>query len=206
MTTDAARGKEGVDEEVIGIDKNARLDPRPIPSKSYPLFSGGTFDSTYNKKYLPMYFLVPDNVIKILLVAVITGHGSDDNQCGEFCPTSHVFYVNDKVYNNSFQEAGTQLGCAKTVLGGSIPNEHGTWLYGRGGWCDGRQVDPWVIDVTDDVRNGADGVEDLNDGGRKSNGWLAINYKGYFRGADPNPKRDPGEIIMQSFLTFYTAD
>lgn len=26
------------------------------------------------------------------------------------------------------------------VLEGSEPNEHGTWQYGRGGWCDGQEV------------------------------------------------------------------
>lgn len=26
------------------------------------------------------------------------------------------------------------------VLAGSEPNEHGTWQYGRGGWCDGQEV------------------------------------------------------------------
>ena len=26
------------------------------------------------------------------------------------------------------------------VLQGSEPNEHGTWQYGRGGWCDGQEV------------------------------------------------------------------
>ena len=28
------------------------------------------------------------------------------------------------------------------VLEGSEPNEHGTWQYGRGGWCDGQEVTP----------------------------------------------------------------
>lgn len=31
---------------------------------------------------------------------------------------------------------------------GVVPNEHGTWLYGRGGWCDGQQVSPHVLDIT----------------------------------------------------------
>ena len=36
--------------------------------------------------------------------------------------------------------AGTQWGCADRVTQGSVPNEHGTWQYGRAGWCDGQQV------------------------------------------------------------------
>ena len=35
---------------------------------------------------------------------------------------------------------GTQWGCAERVALGSVPNEHGTWQYGRAGWCDGQQV------------------------------------------------------------------
>lgn len=46
---------------------------------------------------------------------------------------------------------GTALGCAMRVKEGAVPNEHGTWLYGRGGWCDGLQVNPWRVDVTKQV-------------------------------------------------------
>ena len=208
-------------------DERMRTKKKLTPVKTFPLFRGGTFDADYNAKYEPMFFMIPSSVVKVVVVAVITGHGSDDNQCGEFCPTSHVFLVNGKVYNRTFEDAGTPLGCAETVPGGSIPNEHGTWLYGRGGWCDGRQVDPWVVDVSGDVRHGENGSENDSDddtvqedgngvGGneilpdwrqrgrrRKSDGTLIIDYKGYFRGKDPDPKEDPGNIIMYSYLTLY---
>ena len=29
---------------------------------------------------------------------------------------------------------------AAQVREGIVPNEHGTWQYGRNGWCDGQQV------------------------------------------------------------------
>lgn len=47
---------------------------------------------------------------------------------------------------------GTALGCTLRVKDGVVPNEHGTWLYGRGGWCDGLQVNPWRIDISRQVR------------------------------------------------------
>lgn len=47
--------------------------------------------------------------------------------------------------------SGSPLGCTTQVKEGAVPNEHGTWLYGRGGWCDGLQVDPWRVDVTKQV-------------------------------------------------------
>ena len=36
--------------------------------------------------------------------------------------------------------AGTEWGCADRVLEGVTPNEHGTWHFGRMGWCDGQGV------------------------------------------------------------------
>lgn len=49
------------------------------------------------------------------------------------------------------EPSGTPLGCTTLVKEGAVPNEHGTWLYGRGGWCDGLQVNPWRIDITKQV-------------------------------------------------------
>ena len=83
---------------------------------------------------------------------------------------------------------GSPLGCADQVLQGSEPNEHGTWLYGRDGWCDGQNVRPWVVDVTADVTIGA-----LN----------SVRYQGYFRGKDPDPKMSPGVMIIASYLVLH---
>uniref|UniRef100_A0A8C9V7G5 Si:dkey-256h2.1 n=1 Tax=Scleropages formosus TaxID=113540 RepID=A0A8C9V7G5_SCLFO len=159
------------------------------PFKLEPLFNGGTFDKDYNSRYHPVNFTVPPSTKKVEVYAVITGHGSDENGCGEFCVTSHHFLVNG-IFNNSrsFDSAGTALGCAERVGEGAVPNEGGTWLYGRGGWCDGLQVNPWRMDIT----------QQLNMTGSNS-----ILYFGLFRGKDPNPASNPGEIIMYSYLVFY---
>ncbi|XP_067860286.1 uncharacterized protein si:dkey-256h2.1 [Heptranchias perlo] len=161
----------------------------PYPFKLLQLFTGGTFDKNYNKKYQPIQFVVPFSTKKIELYAVITGHGSDENGCGEFCVTSHYFVING-IFNNSktFDNAGTYFGCADKVSEGVVPNEHGTWLYGRNGWCDGQDVAPWKTDVTKQVN-----MDEIN----------SILYFGWFNGKDPNPKRNPGEIIMYSYLVFY---
>jgi len=83
---------------------------------------------------------------------------------------------------------GTPLGCAERVLLGVEPNEHGTWLYGRNGWCDGQQVDPWVIDITSDLD-----PTSVN----------TIKYFGWFRGGDPNPKQSPGVITVNAYVAVY---
>lgn len=161
------------------------------PFRVTSLYSGGTFDRDYNKRHQPMKFPIPSSTKKVELYAVITGHGSDENGCGEFCVTSHHFLIN-AVYNNSriFDSAGTALGCTLRVKEGAVPNEHGTWLYGRGGWCDGLQVNPWRTDLTTQV----------NMSGSESN---TVVYFGLFDGRDPNPAQQPGYITMSSFLIFY---
>ncbi|XP_062321333.1 uncharacterized protein si:dkey-256h2.1 [Osmerus eperlanus] len=161
------------------------------PFKLLSLYRGGTFDKSYNKKYEPIKFTVPASTKKVELYSVITGHGSDENGCGEFCVTSHHFLVNG-VFNNTriFDSAGSALGCAMRVGEGAVPNEHGTWLYGRGGWCDGLQVNPWRINITNQV--------DIS--GYEANTLL---YFGLYGGKDPNPARDPGYIVMFSYLVFY---
>ncbi|XP_041648683.1 uncharacterized protein si:dkey-256h2.1 isoform X2 [Cheilinus undulatus] len=162
-----------------------------LPFRVMPLYSGGTFDKNYNKRFKPIKFSVPTSTKKVELYAVITAHGYDNNKCGEFCVTSHNFLFN-AFYNNTlvFDSAGSPLGCAMRVKEGAVPNEHGTWLYGRGGWCDGLQVDPWRIDIT----------KQLDISGSESN---TVVYFGLFNGTDPNPSKDPGYIIMSSFLVFY---
>ncbi|KAM7427339.1 hypothetical protein ABFA07_021507 [Porites harrisoni] len=158
------------------------------PFQIVPLFRGGTFDKHYNSKYSPFPFVPPSETERVKLVAVITGHGSDNNNCAEFCVTSHHFIVNkEHNYTRVFSNAGTAMGCADRVPEGVVPNEHGTWLYGRDGWCDGQEVIPWVVDITSALK--------------PSNN--TIRYFGWFNNTDPNPTRDPGEIIMYSYLVYY---
>nr|XP_046256436.1 uncharacterized protein si:dkey-256h2.1 isoform X2 [Scatophagus argus] len=70
------------------------------PFRVMSLYSGGTFDKNYNKRYQPIKFHIPASVKKVELYAVITAHGSDDHRCGEFCITSHHFLFNS-VFNNT---------------------------------------------------------------------------------------------------------
>uniref|UniRef100_A0A672S712 Uncharacterized LOC107592527 n=1 Tax=Sinocyclocheilus grahami TaxID=75366 RepID=A0A672S712_SINGR len=162
---------------------------RLYPFKVMSLFPGGTFDKDYNSRYQEIKFSLPASTKKVELYAVITAHGSDENFCGEFCVTSHHFLINRSVNNTLvFESAGSPLGCAMRVSEGAVPNEHGTWLYGRGGWCDGLQVDPWRTDITSQL--------DMS-------GTNSVLYFGLFEGRNPDPKTNPGYIIMYSFLVIY---
>ena len=52
---------------------------------------------------LPLPFRIPAETERVKLVATISGHGSDNNGCAEFCVTSHHFIVNghsnDRVFS-----------------------------------------------------------------------------------------------------------
>ena len=43
---------------------------------------------------------------------------------------------------------------------GVIPNQYGTWGYGRAGWCPGQDVAPYVVDITEHVFLGEENVID----------------------------------------------
>lgn len=163
------------------------------PTRVQPLFQGGTFDENYNKKYHPFTFqTVLNQTYEVFIYAIITGHGSDNNNCAEFCPTSHHFVVNNNhTYNRLFKKAGTPIGCANEVLKGVVPNEHGTWLYGRDGWCDGQNVNAWVINISSDIE-----TDSQNN----------VTYHAFYDGKDPKPTENPGEIIMSSYLVYVGYD
>lgn len=159
-----------------------------IPYRILPLFRGGTFNQSYNSQYKPILFTVNSTDVQVKLESVITGHGSDNYNCAEFCVTSHHFIINSQYkYVQTFSNAGSPLGCARRVLSGVEPNEHGTWLYGRDGWCDGQEVMPYVVDITDDVHQGMNNVV----------------YFGWYNGSDPKPSNSNAYIVMYSNLVFY---
>jgi len=120
------------------------------------------FNQSYNGFFKPYTFDVPKGG-RVRLVAVITGHGNDNHGCGEFCATEHSFAINGRpphVKRQLLPATATEVGCAEEVDTGVIPNEYGTWLYGRDGWCNGREVVPWVVDVSDDI-TGEEGTATL---------------------------------------------
>ena len=123
------------------------------------VFPGDSTDDDYERDFdsLASYnanktvtFDAPEAATRVELVATISGHGD----C-EFEPTSHHYDINGETYSVEFFHAGTMWGCVEEVRNGVEPNEHGTWNYGRDGWCDGSPVDAHVFDVTASVDLGA---------------------------------------------------
>ena len=124
------------------------------PRKIVPLFTGGSFNSTYNDREA-IDVEIDSNVQKVELVVITTGHGMDSQNCAEFCDHSHHFTVGGQTYDQTFPAVNSDTGCQDTVHLGTVPNQGGTWWFGRGGWCPGREVEPFVVDVTGDVVPGA---------------------------------------------------
>jgi len=156
------------------------------PYASVYLFNGGAFNATYNDKYTPLTIAVPSDAVRIELATVISGHGmAMPGNCAEFCNTSHGFSVNGNENIISFTQAGTNQGCMDMIEQGTIPNQYGTWWYGRSGWCPGKDVPLVMTDITDQVIPGADNV---------------FEYSGLYNDAPYTV--DGAEIRLESWLVF----
>lgn len=139
------------------------------PRQIHPLFSGGTFDATYNDAYSPVTLAIPSEATKVELATVISGHGmSSPGNCAEFCNTTHHFLVDGSENVIDFPQAGTSEDCMSKVAIGTVPNQYGTWWYGRSGWCPGLEVPLVMTDVTSQVTAGSDATFD---------------YEGFYAGA-----------------------
>ncbi len=161
------------------------------------LWAGGSFNQDYNTGREPITFTPPAGTTRVDVMGLISGHGygQDRANCAEFCNHQHEFTVNGGgAYLDEFPMAGTDYGCAEQVESGTVPNQYGTWVLGRGGWCPGRQVDPWSADVTADVN---------------LTGENSIVYRGLYEGEAYVPQPyDSGQgfgarVDVNSWLVYY---
>jgi hypothetical protein len=138
------------------------------PAETLSLFTGGGFNEGYNDRD-PITLSIPSDAAKVELAYVISGHGQvDPGNCAEFCVTSHHFYVNGEENEVQLSDAGSAQGCMDQVAEGTVPNQYGTWWYGRSNWCPGREVQVKTIDITSQVAPGEDNE---------------FVYEGYYAGA-----------------------
>lgn len=156
------------------------------PVQATPLFSGKAFNSQYNEGRERVTVSIPEDAEKVELWAIITGHGGATNNCAEFCNHQHEFIINDRSFFREHPDVGNPTACMDRVHEGVVPNQSGTWWYGRGGWCPGQQVEPYIEDVTDVITPGEDAV---------------VDYFGLFNGG--TPPDDSGNIVMTSYLVVY---
>jgi len=159
------------------------------PVETHYLFGGGGFNMEYNDKYSPVSIDIPADASKVELATVITGHGmSSPGNCAEFCNTTHEFSFGDNKVIVDFPQASKSQDCMDQVSEGTVPNQYGTWWYGRSGWCPGKEVLVDRFDITSKVTSGE---------------TVELLYQGYYNGA---PYSGGGaNIVMTSWLTIYKA-
>ncbi len=156
------------------------------PSETHTLFGGGAFNESYNDRE-PITMEIPGDAAKVELAYVISGHGQvAPGNCAEFCVTSHHFYVNGEENEVRLSDADSIEGCMEQTREGTVPNQYGTWWYGRSNWCPGREVLVKTIDITSQVTLGADNE---------------FVYEGYYGGA---PYTAGGaNIRLNSWITIH---
>lgn len=157
------------------------------PVETMPLFFASSFGLDYNDLFDPQDIFIPQDATKVEIATVISGHGgASPGNCAEFCNTTHHFFVNGNENIREFTEAGTTYDCMDKTNQGTVPNQFGTWWYGRSGWCPGLEVPLVPIDVTSQVV--------LNDDN-------TFDYEGYYLGA---PYTGSGASIrLQSWVVIY---
>ena len=140
------------------------------PKEHKPMWAGTVqFNPSYGDNRPPQVFSVPSEATKVEFVAYITGHGwgsAGCYNCSEFCNSKHIFSLNGGVYefNTSYPNASDNDYCMQieTIAEGVIPNQYGTWGYGRAGWCPGQDVKPYTVDITQHVQIGEENILDYD--------------------------------------------
>lgn len=161
----------------VTLDLRLSSQQKPAAPAGLTLLWSGTneFDEDYNAAFSPQVVSIPADATKVELVTVISGHGmSMPGNCAEFCDTEHRFTIDAGlggdavVHTRSFPETDNVEGCMDQVAEGTVPNQYGTWWYGRSGWCPGKEVPVKTIDITADAPPGTD---------------ITVSYEGFFNGA-----------------------
>jgi len=150
------------------------------------LWDGKGFNENYNVDREPITADIPATARKVEIWALITGHGGDTANCAEFCNHQHEWTIGDDVFFHEHDTIGNDVACRDAIDEGTVPNQSGTWWFGRGGWCPGQHVIPVVFDVTDSVTPGAEAT---------------VTYRGLFNGS--TPPANAGNIRMTSWLVIY---
>ena len=189
----AAGGEQTLKVDVSGQSYMTTLDVRlrnagkaHRPVEAHYLFSGAGFGSTYSDTYEPLEVAIPASAQRVELWAIITGHGMGTYNCAEFCDHRHTFTVNGEYFQEGHPEVNNNEGCIGEIEQGMVPNQGGTWWFGRGGWCPGQQVEPWAADVTEVVTPGE---------------VTTISYQGTL--GSVVPPDGAGNIRMVSYLVIY---
>ena len=174
-----------------------------LPKEFIPAWNSTVlFNPDYASNRPPIIFTVPEDASKVEFVSFMTGHGwgsAGCYNCAEFCNSRHNFMINGGTgqFSKSHPEASDNNYCMEleTIPQGVIPNQYGTWGYGRAGWCPGMDVAPYIVDITSYVSIGDENVIDYD----------ACRVVGANCVAPPTCQGDGycPEIAMSSYIIIY---
>lgn len=115
--------------------------PTPVWAERVSALSGSKWLNGDVNDADPVTTTLPGDATAFTLATVASGHEQvDPGTCAEFCVTETTFTVDGTAYRLEHPEAGTRDDCMAQVDEGTIPNQYGTWWYGRNGWCPGKEV------------------------------------------------------------------
>ena len=173
------------------------------PTGHVPLWNSTVqFNPDYDENRPPQVFNVPENASKIEFVSFLSGHGWGSAgcfNCCEFCNSRHTFIINGGTheFQKSHPNATDNNYCMElgTIIQGVVPNQYGTWGYGRAGWCPGMDVAPYIVDITNYVEFGQDNIID----------YEACRVSGNSCVAPPTCQGDGycPEVAMSSYIVIY---
>ncbi len=152
------------------------------PVEAHPLFTGGSYSETFHDDRPPVDVDIPADAAHVAIVSIATGHGADTGSCSEFCDQTHTYAIGDDSWTEE-QIIDSDTTCRDDVPNGTVPNQAGTWWFDRAGWCPGREVYPFVADVTDSVTPGS---------------TATVSYTATVAGGEPESSR--GNVELRSWL------
>ncbi len=104
-------------------------------------FSYGNTSNPIENHLIAKPFIYNSPVTKAFVKNIISGHGSDDNGCGEFCSKYYDLKINNMAIS---QKQLWKSDCGVN----DISPQTGTWLYERANWCPGQIIYPILHDIS----------------------------------------------------------
>ena len=104
-------------------------------------YSYGNTSDPIENHLIAKPFVYNSPAVKASVKNIVSGHGSDDNGCGEFCSKYYDLKINGTAIS---QKQLCKSDCGKN----DIYPQTGTWLYERANWCPGQVVFPITHDIT----------------------------------------------------------
>lgn len=125
------------------------------PTKLVELYEGAYYGPDVNQSYQPVDVDVPADAAHVELAAIVSGHGGGQLNCAEFCHTTNHFFVGGTEIVIEDDWVDVADGCEQQVDAGTVPNQYGTWWYGRNGWCPGKEVPVQRFDISAEATPGS---------------------------------------------------